>query len=458
MDRSLFIFRRDLRLFDNTGLNRALKESKEVIPIFILDPRQVEAHPYRSINGLEFMITSLVELDKELRARGGHLHLFSGEAEDVVRILLSKGEINGVYFNRDYTPFSKRRDERISDICKDYGVSFFDVEDALLCPPQMGVKKDKTPYTVFTPFFKQNSKQEVLRPKDTLNGVFGALKVEGQVTIDYLDKLLTSKNPKIFRSGGRAEGLEILQVCKRSLKNYNLERDFPARVSTSGLSPHHKFGTISVRESYWMARDNLPLDNRFISELYWRDFFTSIGYFFPHVFGGCFKRDLDRIEWSDNMEFFERWCDGLTGFPIVDAGMRELKATGNMHNRVRMIVASFLVKDLHIDWRWGERHFAKLLVDYDPAVNNGSWQWAASTGCDAQPYFRIFNPWLQQAKFDPECSYIKRWIPELEKFSVRDIHEWNEQSQTLFGGTDYPSPIVEHDRQKKIAIDMFKTV
>jgi deoxyribodipyrimidine photo-lyase len=237
-------------------------------------------------------------------------------------------------------------------------------------------------------------------------------------------------------------------------KNYDDERNLPALKGTTLLGPHNKFGTVSIREVYHLVVESLGVNHTLIRELYWRDFFTHIAWHFPHVFGHAFHRHYDAINWSKDMKLFNAWSEGRTGYPIVDAGMRELVATGFMHNRVRMIVASFLVKDLHLNWRWGEAFFARHLTDYDPAVNNGSWQWAASTGCDAQPYFRIFNPWLQQKRFDAECVYIRRWVPELKNLSDKAIHE--------LGNPDtgrpekYPHPIVEHALQKIQAEEMFR--
>jgi deoxyribodipyrimidine photo-lyase len=220
------------------------------------------------------------------------------------------------------------------------------------------------------------------------------------------------------------------------------------------MAPHNKFGTISVREVYHSIADKLGAEHSLIREVYWRDFFTHIAWHFPHVFGHAFHRVYDKLEWNESQEDFDQWCSGNTGFPIVDAGMRELVSTGFMHNRVRMIAASFLVKDLHISWQKGEEFFARHLTDFDPCVNNGSWQWSASTGCDAQPYFRIFNPWLQQKRFDPECEYIKRWIPELSGLSPKRIHSIYEED--LFRPAGYPAPMLDHAHEKIIAEEMFR--
>jgi deoxyribodipyrimidine photo-lyase len=253
--------------------------------------------------------------------------------------------------------------------------------------------------------------------------------------------------------GGHEEAISLLRKIK-TLENYHEIRNIPAINGTSKLSAHNKFGTLSIREVYSAIVHYFGQEHTLIKELYWRDFFTHIQFHFPHVLGHAFQKKFEHVKWSQNEKHFLSWCEGKTGFPIVDAGMRELNATGYMHNRVRMITACFLVKDLHIDWRWGEKYFAQKLVDYDPAVNNGNWQWAASTGCDAQPYFRIFNPWLQQKKFDPQCLYIKRWIPELVTVDVKTIHSLEKNRETII--TNYPSPMINHDKERKITIQLYR--
>jgi deoxyribodipyrimidine photo-lyase len=241
-----------------------------------------------------------------------------------------------------------------------------------------------------------------------------------------------------------------------SLSDYEVQRDYPAQDFTSHLSAHNKFGTVSIREVYHRIRKLFGASHTLISELYWRDFFTHIVYHFPHVMGGAFHEKYNGLKWANREDFFKAWCEGRTGFPIVDAGMRELNTTGHMHNRVRMVVSSFLVKDLHIDWRWGERYFAQQLTDYDPAVNNGNWQWAASTGCDAQPYFRIFNPWKQQQRYDLDCEYIKKWIPALRSLPPKDIHDLEKQRERKPGS--YPEPIVNHRIASAAAESMFASL
>lgn len=415
--KSLFIFRRDLRLEDNTGLIFALKSSEVVIPAFIFTPEQIDENPFRSDHCLKFMIDSLKDLEHQLKEKGAKLFLFKGHPEEVVRECIQKLHIDALIVNRDYTPYSIQRDKKLAQVCQKAGIPFQSFDDALLHPPEETTKKDGKPYTVFTPYFHNASKLEVLPPaQNRFSNYF-----HGQIPFakgSY--PKVTVENAMI---GGRSEALK----------------------NPSHLSPYLKFTLCSPREVYAAIRH----DTEKLRSLYWRDFFTGIAFFFPHVFKSAFRPKFDALQWSDDKQAFKRWCEGSTGFPIVDAAMREMNQTGFMPNRFRMITASFLVKDLHINWQWGEKYFAQKLIDYDPAVNNGNWQWAASTGCDAQPYFRIFNPWSQQKKFDPDCTYIKTWIPELRDVPSKAIHAWT-------GNKDYPAPMVDHAEAAKEALRLYK--
>ncbi len=438
-EKALFLFRRDLRLDDNTGLLFALAQAETVVPAFIFTPEQVGRNPYKSSRCLQFMIESLEDLEEELKRKGGRLALFYGKPAVVIRSCIQKLHIDAVIVNRDYTPYSIARDEAIEAVCKKQSVAFHSFDDALLHPPEETVKKDGKPYALFTPYFRIASKLSVPKPIPCRKKNFST----APSTFSY-SKLLPKRASQA--PGGRKAALKLL---KQKCTHYASERDFPALNATTHLSAHMKFTTVSPREVYHAFAKNHPL----IRSLYWRDFFTSIAFFFPAVLGHSFHTKFDKIRWSYDKRRFRLWCEGKTGFPIVDAGMRELNATGFMHNRVRMIAASFLVKDLHIDWRWGEKYFAQTLIDYDPAVNNGNWQWSASTGCDAQPYFRIFNPWAQQAKFDPDCRYIKQWIPELASLTPDEIH--NLSSQKVAG---YPAPILDHAKEAKAALAAYRKV
>ena len=450
--RALHVFRRDLRIHDNTALNAALTAADEVVTCFIFNDSQVAPHKHRSTNGLCFMIESLEELSEEISSHGGKLLFFHGDPYEVIEQAISEMNIDAVYFNKDYTPFSRKRDEAIGESCSRRNVACHQFSDALLREPATFGKDDGRPYTVYTPFFKRASKDPVEKPARLAKGSWCAPRV-GMKTVSPRDFWPEESAPERASKGGRSLALTILNGVE-SYRHYEEERNIPALKGTTLLAAHNKFGTVSIREVYHAVADTLGVGHTLIREIYWRDFFTHIAWHFPHVFGHAFYRHYDALEWSKDMKLFNAWCEGRTGFPIVDAGMRELVTTGFMHNRVRMIVASFLVKDLHLSWRWGEAFFASHLTDYDQAVNNGSWQWAASTGCDAQPYFRIFNPWLQQKRFDPDCVYIKRWVPELKNMTVKAIHDLNDPEKPR--PERYPQPIVDHAIQKIIAEEMFK--
>ncbi len=407
----LVIFRRDLRAQDNSALIAAAESGEDVLPLFILDETLIARWQHAEYRML-FMTGALKSLQQSLKALGGVLHFATGKPDQVLGDLLSAGGISGVHINRDYTPFARRRDASLKSVCDAHGVAFSQHADQLLNEPEAVFKSDGGPYTVFTPYYRRACTHLVGRPQSLPDITF---KRADTLAHDLPDDWLFASAPAVERDKVLA-GLA-------GLGEYADTRDIPAIEGTSRLSSHLRFGTCSPREVYWTVSRQTRNPEPLLRQLYWRDFYHQIGYHFPHVYTGAFRRQYDRLTWDNNDETFERWCQGETGFPIVDAGMRELAATGYMHNRVRMVVASFLVKNLNIDWRKGESHFGKYLIDYDPALNNGNWQWGASTGCDAQPYFRVFNPWRQQARFDPDATYIKKWIPELKNLTAKEIHK-----------------------------------
>ncbi|MDT4329024.1 cryptochrome/photolyase family protein [Methylomonas sp. MED-D] len=447
---ALFLFRRDLRVDDNTALNAARRGADRVITAFAFDPRQIEAHTYQSQPGLQYMLEAVAGLQRDLVNHGGKLYCFATLPHDLIARLRETLGLDAVYINRDYTPFSLRRDAEIRECCNALGVALHITNDLLLTEPEQIASAKGNPIQVFTPFYRRARQIPVAAPAALADGGWYTDTLAGD------DADLPERYRRPHRNpiaGGRASALQSLQAVS-SCRDYAQNRDFPALAQTSRLSVHLKFGTCSVREAYAAIQHQLGPEHPLLRQLYWRDFFSHIAYRFPHVFGQAFDRRYDAVPWRNNLDDFTAWTKGLTGFPIVDAAMRELKQTGWMHNRLRMVVSSFLVKDLHISWRWGERYFAQHLLDYDPCVNNGNWQWAASTGCDAQPYFRIFNPWLQQQKFDPQCDYIKTWLPELRAYSAKVIHQW--ASQPLAGA--YPPPIVEHGTQSRLIKAQFKAL
>lgn len=450
--KSLFLFRRDLRLEDNTGLIFALKSSEVVIPAFIFTPEQIEKNPLKNDHCLKFMIDSLKDLEDQLRKKRAKLFIFKGKPEEILDKCINEIKIDALIVNRDYTPYSLQRDKKLEKVCKTGRIPFYSFDDVLLHPPEETLKKDGKPYTIFTPYFRNASKQKVAPPSQTK----GTNYFRGSIPFAKDKSVFPQKTVENGLVGGRSEALKILKKLG-SFGNYEKLRDFPADECSTQLSPYLKFTVCSPREVYAAICRQLSPHHELIRSLYWRDFFTSIAFFFPHVFKGAFHPKFDKLKWSYNKQTYQRWCEGSTGFPIVDAGMREMNKTGFMHNRVRMITASFLIKDLHIDWRWGEKYFARTLIDYDPAVNNGNWQWVASTGCDAQPYFRIFNPWSQQKKFDPECAYVKKWIPELRDLPPKAIHTWYEEKYGA-GCKKYPTPMTNHEKAAKEALQAYRSI
>ncbi|MFB6226098.1 MAG: deoxyribodipyrimidine photo-lyase [Candidatus Paceibacteria bacterium] len=453
-NKSVFIFRRALRRKDNTGLIAALKNSEKVLPCFFFSPNQLEDNEYKSKNSVQFMVESLKDLESQLKQYEGKLYKFYGKQPDIIENLINEENIEAVFTNRDYTPFSKKRDKKIKNICQQQGVGFIQKNDYLLVEPENIETNQGDPYKVFTPFYNKAKRKRIDKPEPNQHTNYYTGEIKASEGEKIYDEVLESKNKQLFQHGGRDEAMKTIRNL-HNYDNYEQDREIPAKDGTTEMSTHNKFGTISIREFYWDIRDQLGRGHELIRELFWRDFFTHIAFHFPKVFGEPFYEKYKQFNWSYSKKKFKAWKEGRTGFPIVDAGMRQLNTTGWMHNRVRMIVASFLTKDLRIDWRWGEKYFATKLIDYDPAVNNGNWQWAASTGCDSQPYFRIFNPWSQQQDHDPEAEYIKKWVPELENMKADKIHKLKKEQKPL-EDTDYPKPMVDHDTQRKKTLEKFK--
>lgn len=456
MQKSIFIFRRDLRLEDNHGLIAALNESDKVLPVFIFDPVLAkQSAPSYCAKRMQFLCESLHELHTELTDRGSKLFVYSRNHADVVDTLLATSEYDAVYVNRDYTPYARARDERIADVCQKHNVSFEVHSTHLLVEPEDVLKDDGEPYRVYTPFMKKaRSLGDIPEPVSNTHDNYLTSCPVDDLGVAGIREYEPENPGAIAQTGGRRAARAIVENF-RDFTEYARMRDVPSKHGTTRLSAHLHFGTVSIREVFHAAEAEMGTSaDKYTNELFWRDFYAHIAFHFPHVLRGHnFNDDFDRVVWEENENWFEAWQNGQTGFPIVDAGMRELKATGWMHNRVRMIVASFLTKDLHIDWRRGERHFKAHLVDYDAANNNGGWQWAAGTGADAAPYFRIFNPWLQQKKFDPDCVYIKQWIPELADVSPDVVHALD--THELPDGVEYPQPIVDHAEERKRALELY---
>jgi deoxyribodipyrimidine photo-lyase len=449
-DRGIFIFRRDLRLQDNTGLNLALRECDKVAAVFVLDPRQIEEHPYFSAPGLRFMLESLEDLERALARAGGRLYVAQGDPTHVVPGLVRALKATTVYANRDYTPFSRRRDRDLGEACRMVGANLLLCADLLLHEPEDIRSTAGGPYRVFTPFRNAARTRDVAAPELRSRGGFVTWNLPGASHVPG-----PSPAPPGAPSGGRTRAFSLIKRIGE-LGDYAVDRDLPAKEATTRLSPHIKFGTVSIREIWHRILEALGSETPLLDQLLWRDFFHHIGWNFPHVFGEPFHPVYRNLEWTESPSGLSRWIAGRTGVPIVDAGMREMAATGHMHNRARMITASFLTKDLHVDWRQGERVFAQRLVDYDPCVNNGNWQWTASTGCDAQPWSRIFNPWRQQARFDPDGAYVRRWVPELGGVSGERILRIGTEGPPR--GSGYPPAMVDHAVEAAVAKARYSAV
>jgi deoxyribodipyrimidine photo-lyase len=424
----IFWFRRDLRLTDNAALYHALKSGLPVLPIFIFDKDILQALDDKADKRVNFIHQTIDNLKKKIEQLGSSLLVSYGKPQEFFKELLQKyPNIAAVYTNHDYEPYAKQRDEEIANLLSSKNIALHTFKDQAIFEKDEVLKDDGKPYTIFTPYSR--------KWKAKLNDFY----LKAYPTEKYFDKFLQTssfENITLETMGFQKIDFDFptTDVADELLQKYSEKRDFPAIRGTSRLSVHLRFGTVSIRE---LARRGHTLSESWLNELIWRDFYMMILWHFPSVVTDSFKKIYDNIQWRNNEKEFQAWCEGKTGYPIVDAGMRELNQTGFMHNRVRMITASFLVKHLLIDWRWGEAYFAEKLLDFDLSANNGSWQWAASCGCDAVPYFRIFNPMTQAQKFDKELQYIKKWIPELNSFN-------------------YPKPIVVHEFARERVLAAYK--
>ncbi len=443
--KSLFIFRRDLRIQDNIGLIESLQNSKEVIPCFIYDENIIKKLKDSEFRW-NFLNESLVDLDNELKKKGTSLQILEGKPEKIIDSMIKKHNLNAIFLNTDFTNYAQRRDEKIFQICKKNKISFHSTLDFLLHNPNEIKTNEGSPYTIYSFFYKKARQFPIKKIVKNIQKNYSK-----EIISDDQIKKSKIKNNEII--GGRKEALKILKDLDK-FRDYDKVRDFPGLNQTTMLSAHNKFGTVSVREVHKEIKEVLGSDHTIMGEIYWREFFSHILFHFPYAQKTTFRKKFQKIPWSKSKESFKKWSEGKTGFPIVDAGMRQLNQTGFMHNRVRMVVASFLTKDLHMDWRLGEKYFEEKLIDHDPAVNSGNWQWAASTGCDSVPYFRIFNPWRQQERFDLNCDYIKKWVPELEKLEPKIIHNLLEKFPE---DLEYPKPMLIHKIEAEKTKLIFKS-
>jgi len=425
---SLFWFRRDLRIEDNAGLYHALKGEHPVLPIFIFDTEILGKLEDKADARVTFIYETIESLKKEFERHGSSLLVLHDDPKSAWKKLLNDYNIKAVYTNHDYEPSAKKRDEVIAKLLPKEGIELQTFKDQVIFEKDEVTKDDGKPYTVYTPYMKkwyQKLKPFYLKSYPTTKYLKNLAKIEPL-------NMPTIKSLGFEKSGQKFPKKEYKDV----IPDYAQTRDFPAIKGTSHIGLHLRFGTVSIRK---LATDANHAHNKtWLNELIWREFYMMVLDYFPHTAEHAFKPEYDRIKWLNDEKQFKAWCQGNTGFPLVDAGMRELNTTGYMHNRVRMVVASFLTKDLLIDWRWGEQYFANKLLDYEMASNVGGWQWAAGSGTDAAPYFRIFNPESQLKKFDPKMEYIKKWVPEYADFSK------------------YPKPIVDHALARDRCLKVFK--
>nr|WP_319999728.1 deoxyribodipyrimidine photo-lyase [uncultured Draconibacterium sp.] len=414
--------RRDLRFTDNTALQQALKSDNKTAVLFIFDTNILDELDKNDAR-VTFIHQQLTKLDKQLREMNSGLFVKTGEPLKIWQELIRELEIGEVHFNRDYEPYATARDEQVKQLLQKNNIAVSSHKDQVIFEPHEVLKADGTPYTVFTPY--KNKWLKHFNPQHI--NVEEKLKTNAFATID-------SSLPSLDDIGFKKSDIKVQDYDLSVVENYSETRNFPAIRGTSYLSVHLRFGTVSIRQIVQQVYKQSP---DFLSELIWREFFMQILFHFPRVVKENFRTKYNGIKWRNDKKEFERWCKGQTGYPIVDAGMRELNKTGYMHNRVRMITASFLCKHLLIDWRWGEAYFAKKLLDFELSSNNGNWQWSAGTGCDAAPYFRIFNPTEQVKKFDKEMRYIKKWVPEFQELT-------------------YPTPLVDHKVARNRALETYK--
>jgi deoxyribodipyrimidine photo-lyase len=423
---NLFWFRRDLRLEDNVGLFHALNSGDAVLPLFIFDDSILSELPKDDAR-VAFIHEQLLKIQYQLQVIGKSLAIFHGKPADVFQQLLGENNIKTVYTNHDYEPYARKRDLELYQLFKENSIEFKTSKDQVIFEKSEVTKDDGLPYVVYTPY--SNKWKEHFKKTPLVH----------YPSEEYLDKIMLHSYPFLSLAdiGFETSPIKVtpFDISNNLIDNYEATRNFPALNKTSYLGIYLRFGAVSIRKM--MAKAIESNNETFFKELIWREFFMQILWHFPHTSKSCFRPKYDSIAWDNNEVLFQKWCDGKTGYPFVDAGMRELNATGHMHNRVRMIVASFLCKHLLIDWRWGETYFATKLLDYEQSSNVGNWQWAAGSGVDAAPYFRIFNPTEQIKKFDKDLKYIKKWIPELE---------------TSF----YPKPIVDHKESRERCLRVYK--
>jgi deoxyribodipyrimidine photo-lyase len=459
------IFRRDYRLIDNTALNEALMCCEIVIPIFIFTYKQIRDNPYKSNNCVQFLCESLIDLNNALLEKGSRLFIFYGDEMKILKTIIKKEKIEALFFNIDATAYSKIRDGTITELCNEMNITCNTFEDITLLPFGTVMTGDNKMYSKYTPYYRAHLKHQVNKP-NTLNTKAHFIPKLHHITSEIETSALSKgifhdeiHNEKLIARGGRTAALKILQNISKlkDFKDYN-ERRNDLMYSTTHLSAYNKFGCVSIREVYYTIKDNLGLESQLIQQLIWRDFFYNISWFHPEIYKTSLNPKWRNIEWDTNLTKFNAWCEGKTGFPIVDAAMTEINTVGFMHNRGRLIVSNFLVRMLGIDWRRGEHYFATKLFDYDPAQNNMGWQVSggAVSGTEGRYFTQtILNPVIQAKKFDTSGDYIKKWLPTLKDVLVLHLHDW-EKYNNLYPDLDYPKPIISYIEAKEKSIKQYE--
>jgi deoxyribodipyrimidine photo-lyase len=460
LENGLFIFHRDFRIVDNIGIIEASKLCKNLYTCFIFTPDQVgKTNDYRSQNAIQFMIESLEDLESQIHMKNGKLLILYGKQTTVLKDLIHDLNINGVFFNKDYTPYAIERDNETIELCKKHSIDCQMFSDYYLYEPGSITTGGKA-YKKYTPFYLKVVHTHPLEPqlKKATNLKDTNKSIKNRISLSDAMSKFTTKNPEKLVVGGRSEAIKRLKEAVLNQRHYDEKRDYFIEKTTF-LSAYIKFGCVSIREVYSIIKRAFGINHGIIREIIWREFFAHVLYGYPEVVGKSYQQRYQHLHWNNSGSHFEKWTKGQTGFPLVDACMRQLNTTGYMHNRGRMTVASFLVKTLLIDWRKGEKYFAQNLTDYDIASNNGNWQGISSTGVDLKPYYRDMNPWIQSIKFDHDAEFIKKWVPELSDVDPRDIHKWSSAcDDPKYKSVNYPNPIVNYDEQKKKMLDMYEDV
>jgi len=458
---NLFIFTRDLRIIDNLGLQESLKNNK-TIPIFVFTPEQITNNEYKSDNAINFMVQSIKELEIQINKKNGKLNLFYDTHINCLDKIIKQEKINKIFINKDYSPYAKKREQEIDKLCHKNNIIFESIEDLNILPLGTLLNKSNEAYKVFTPFFKNSKKfwKDIPNPKKLTKYNFMSKSFSNEIKLTDINKYYQKNN--ILIKGGRKHGLSLLKKIILQ-KDYSEKRN-DLNYKTTLLSSHMKFGTISIREVFYQFKKDLSSDNTLFSQLFWREFYLYIMNYYPKILDKQIKKKenkdfqdkFSKIKWKNNKKEFEKWKNSKTGFPIVDACMAELNNTGYMHNRGRLLISSFLIKLCLIDWRWGEKYFATKLIDYDPASNNGGWQFHHGGASNAD-YFRILSPISQGERFDKKAEYIKKWLPNLYNIHAKHLIDWEKYHiEYDVKNLDYVKPMFIYKERRKEALDTYK--